>query len=114
MNRALLEQPFDPAQIRQRKGRNGVLDYVEGHTVIARLNAALDGAWSFEVTHHEVREDEVVVVETLVFSVPQNKLLWAGVTETTNPKNATQVIKDVVAATVREMEKQGLARRGSK
>jgi hypothetical protein len=46
--------------------------------------------------------------------VPQNKLLWAGVTETTNPKNATQVIKDVVAATVREMEKQGLARRGSK
>jgi hypothetical protein len=60
------------------------------------------------------REDEVVVIETLVFSVPQNKLLWAGVTETTNPKNATQVIKDVVAATVREMEKQGLARRGSK
>ena len=44
MNRALLERPFEPAQIRQRKGRNGVLDYVEGHTVIARLNEALDGA----------------------------------------------------------------------
>lgn len=29
MNRALLEKPFEPAQIRQRKGRNGVLDYVE-------------------------------------------------------------------------------------
>jgi hypothetical protein len=41
MNRALLEHPFDPAQIKQRKGRNGVLDYVEGHTVVARLNAAL-------------------------------------------------------------------------
>ena len=61
MNRALLERPFAPAQIRQRKGRNGMLDYVEGHSVIARLNEALDGAWSFEVTHHEVREDEVVV-----------------------------------------------------
>ena len=61
MNRALLEKPFAPAQIRQRKGRNGVLDYVEGYNVIARLNEALDGAWSFEITHHEVREDEVVV-----------------------------------------------------
>lgn len=30
MNRELLERPFDPAQIRQRKGRNGVLDCVEG------------------------------------------------------------------------------------
>jgi hypothetical protein len=26
MNRALLEQPFETAQIKQRKGRNGVLD----------------------------------------------------------------------------------------
>ena len=65
MNRALLERPFEPAQIRQRKGRNGMLDYVEGHSVIARLNEALDGAWSFEVTHHEVREDEVVVLGKL-------------------------------------------------
>src|SRR5438876_137945 len=65
MNRALLEKPFEAAQIRQRKGRNGVLDYVEGHNVVARLNEALDGAWSFEVTHHEVREDEVVVLGKL-------------------------------------------------
>ena len=65
MNRALLEKPFEPAQIRQRKGRNGVLDYVEGHSVIARLNAALDGAWSFEITHHEIREDEVLVIGRL-------------------------------------------------
>jgi hypothetical protein len=65
MNRALLERPFEPAQIRQRKGRNGVLDYVEGHTVIARLNEALDGTWSFEITHHEIREDEVLVIGKL-------------------------------------------------
>lgn len=44
MDRKLLEMPSDPAQIRQRKGRNGVLDYVEGHRVIARLNEALDAA----------------------------------------------------------------------
>ncbi len=38
MNRQLLEKPFEPGQIRQRKGRNGLLDYVEGHSVIHRLN----------------------------------------------------------------------------
>jgi hypothetical protein len=65
MNRALLEKPFEPAQIRQRRGRNGVLDYIEGWSVIQRLNDALDGAWSFEITHHEVRGDEVVVLGRL-------------------------------------------------
>ena len=65
MNRTLLEKPFEPAQIRQRKGRNGVLDYVEGHNVIHRLNESLEGAWSFEITHHEIREDEVLVLGRL-------------------------------------------------
>jgi len=65
MNRELLEKPFAPAQIRQRKGRNGLLDYVEGHSVIQRLNEALDGAWSFEIVHHEIREEEVLVIGRL-------------------------------------------------
>jgi hypothetical protein len=65
MNRELLERPFLPEQIRQRKGRNGVLDYVEGHSVIQRLNEALEGAWSFEIVHHEIREEEVVVIGRL-------------------------------------------------
>ena len=65
MNRALLEKPFEPGQIRQRKGRNGLLDYVEGHSVIHRLNEALEGAWSFEIVQHEIREEEVVVIGRL-------------------------------------------------
>lgn len=56
------------------------------------------------------REDTLAVIETLVFSVPADKLLWAGVTETTNPGDAASVIGDVVAATVKEMTKQGLLR----
>ena len=83
MNRDLLEHPFDPAQIKQRKGRNGVLDYVEGHTVVARLNAALDGAWSFEVVAHEVRDDEVLVL---------GKLTAAGITKM--QFGASQVTRD--------------------
>ncbi len=68
MNRELLEQPFDPAQIRQRQGHFGnLLDYVEGHAVIQRLNDALDGNWSFEVVEHGVIEEhgEVLVLGRL-------------------------------------------------
>jgi len=65
MNRELLEKPFTPEQIRQRKGRNGLLDYIEGHSVIQRLNEALEGAWSFEIVHHEIREEEVLVIGRL-------------------------------------------------
>ena len=58
--------------------------------------------------------DQVAVVETLVFSVPLNKLLWAAVTESTNPKDASRVIKELVTQTVKEMTKQGLIRKDAK
>ena len=48
MNRELLEKPFDPNQIKQREGNFGkTLDYIEGHSVIQRLNDAFDANWSF-------------------------------------------------------------------
>jgi hypothetical protein len=36
--------------------------------VIQRLNEALEAAWSFEVTHHEIRPDEVLVLGRLTAS----------------------------------------------
>jgi hypothetical protein len=55
-----------------------------------------------------VREDTVIVIETLIFSVPQNALLWAGVSKTTNPKNTGRLLEDLVEAALKEMRKQGL------
>lgn len=55
-----------------------------------------------------VREDTILVIETLIFGVADGKLLWAGVSETTNPKDAGKVIKDLVNAAVKEMTKEGL------
>ncbi|MSS72986.1 MAG: hypothetical protein EXS64_16060 [Candidatus Latescibacteria bacterium] len=62
INLDVLTRPFDPAQIRQREGRGGkMLDYLETHSVITRLNEAFAGAWSFEVLSHEVTETETIV-----------------------------------------------------
>lgn len=57
-----------------------------------------------------VRDDRIVSPETLVFSVPKNSLVWAGMSETENPKNAAAVVDEVVREAAKEMEKQGLAR----
>ena len=57
-----LSRPFDAGQIRQREGRGGMmLDYIEAHAVIARLNEAFGGAWSFEVADYKTMEGEIVV-----------------------------------------------------
>lgn len=57
------------------------------------------------------RIDRYVSLETLIFSVPKNTLLWAGVSETENPKEPAKVIEEVVREAVSEMRKQGLVKR---
>ena len=68
MNRELLEKPFGPEQIKQREGNFGkILDYIEGSSVIQRLNDSFDAKWSFEILEHKILDntDEVVVLGKL-------------------------------------------------
>ena len=46
----------------------------------------------------------------MIHSVPLNKLLWAGVSTTTNPKEAPKFIASLIDAALKEMKKQGLVR----
>jgi len=57
-----------------------------------------------------VQDETFVVVENTIYSVPRNALLWAAVSETRNPKNLQQFIQDLVKESVKELQKQGLAR----
>ena len=51
--------------------------------------------------------DTVITVESLIFSVPRNQLLWAAVSETRNPKTLQKFIEDLVKESVKELQKQG-------
>jgi hypothetical protein len=64
--------------------------------------------WTSVITLGASRPDTHLVVETLVYSLSRDALLWAGVSSTTNPKEAQAFIKDLVAAAVKEMKKQRL------
>jgi len=60
--REVLERPFPPDAIKTRPGAFGnTLSYIEGHTVIGRLNDAFQSNWSFEITSHQILEEEVLV-----------------------------------------------------
>jgi len=66
MNRELLERPFEKEQIKQRKGNFGdMIDYVETHAVIQRLNDSFEGQWSFEIVSQEHTGSEVIVLGKL-------------------------------------------------
>jgi len=56
----------------------------------------------------DVQTDIVVTVETFVFSLPQNKLVWSGTSETTNPKNAEKLVLQLAQDSARELQRLGL------
>lgn len=57
-----------------------------------------------------LRTDTIVNVETLVYDMKTDKLVWAGQSKTTNPSSVDAFIKELVAGAAAEMKKQGLIR----
>ena len=66
--------------------------------------------WNSVYVVGSVDRDTVITVESLIFSVSRNQLVWAAVSETTNPKTLQKFVQDLVKQSVKELEKQGLAK----
>jgi len=107
MNRELLEKPFDPSQIKQRKGSFGdVLDYIEGASVIQRLNEAFNGDWMFEVLDHHVYDDEVVVLGKLTAAqISKCQFGKSKITRATKDNSIISLGDDLKAAATDSLKK---------
>jgi len=55
--------------------------------------------------------ETTLTVETLFYRVSDAKLLWAAVSETTNPKDAGSFMKDLAKTVVKALEKEGLTKK---
>jgi len=66
--------------------------------------------WGNTFVFGSADRDTIVVVETTIYSVSQNRLLWAAVSESKNPGALHKVIEDIVKESVKELHKQGLAK----
>jgi hypothetical protein len=56
----------------------------------------------------EIRTDTIVIVETLVYSLAQNKLVWGGQSKTTNPASVERLIANTAKQVGEELARQGL------
>jgi hypothetical protein len=58
-----------------------------------------------------VKMDNVFMIETLIFDVKADKLLWAGLSLTKNPKRVDEFMKDLVSSAAQQLQKEGLVRK---
>ena len=70
-------------------------------------------SYGMELTYStgSVQTDSVVTLETLIYSLTQDKLLWAGTSRTSNPEGVQSLIAEVAEGVSSEVAKQGLVAR---
>ena len=66
--------------------------------------------WSATYVVNPGDPDQVYWVETLVYLVEEDRLVWAGVSETANPKDVRDFVKQLVDAAGKELRKAGLVK----
>jgi hypothetical protein len=67
-------------------------------------NYGWGGAWG----GYEVRTDTYVFIETLIYDLRQNKLVWAGQTKTMNPQDVEGFVGELAKAVSKELKASGL------
>jgi hypothetical protein len=60
------------------------------------------------VSPGDIRTNTIVTIETMVYSLRQNKLVWAGQSKTTNPSKVDKVVQDMAQKAANELQRQGL------
>ncbi len=55
---------------------------------------------------------KIYTIETIVFSITENKIIWSGLTKSTNPKGLQKMTDEVAHAVYRKMIKQGFISSG--
>ncbi|HTY61662.1 MAG TPA: hypothetical protein VMG30_05340 [Acidobacteriota bacterium] len=64
--------------------------------------------WSSVAIYETSWTDRVITLETLIYSIERDELLWAGRSETTNPKDITKFVQDLVKEAGKTLRKAGL------
>lgn len=64
--------------------------------------------WGAAYSPGYLRTDTIVHVETLVYDLKNDKMIWAGQSSTVNPSKAESMIRELVDEAGKEMRKEGL------
>jgi hypothetical protein len=110
----LNELGFDGALVMKVASVDAKVTYVPGNYWYASpysFGPYWGNAWGYPYDPGYVDVDKVVSVETQIFSLKTDKLIWAGRSETTNPKSAAKLANAVVDRVVNALHNDGLLAR---
>jgi hypothetical protein len=65
-------------------------------------------AWPLVTDIGYVHTERLFHMETQVYSMKDDKIVWAGISKTTDPKNARQLVEDVARTVAKDLKKQRL------
>lgn len=75
------------------------------------------GFWGGYLGHGfsgEIRTDTIVTIETLLYTLSGNKLVWGGQSRTTNPADLNRLIQDTAKQVTSELARLGLITKASR
>lgn len=105
----LQKQNFDAVLTMRLKEKNKTQTWVPGSTNMGY------GYWGYHGMYYGayydpgyMRDDVSYVVETTLFSLKDNELLWSGITSSVNPTSANEAINQVVKEVYYRMQKDDL------
>ncbi len=105
------QEGFDGAVILRPARVDTETTIVPGHGyAVPATHASMWGYWGtgydYGYDPGSVEQDQVVSVEANVYSVADDKLVWASRTKTYNPDDINKLVDEIVDQTVAEMKRQ--------
>jgi hypothetical protein len=67
-------------------------------------------AWPINATPGYIKFDQIVELETLFYSIKDDKLLWSGVSKVSNFRNVSELVDDIAKVIAKELDKKGITR----
>jgi hypothetical protein len=67
--------------------------------------------WSVAYTPGYEKSETILSIEILVYSIERDELMWAGMSETIDPKDVRKFVKELVDTAGKEMRKAGITRK---
>jgi hypothetical protein len=106
----LLEAGFDGAVVMRSTGKEERLrSSPELYTGYRYSSFSSFSGWGFGATYPvRLETDTIVMVETLVYRLSEDKILWGGVSRTFNPSRLDVLIEELCAAVWKELKAEGL------
>ena len=106
----LKSEGFDGALVMRLVDVEKELNYVPGSTYptyYGRYGGYYGYAYGAYGSPGYYQEDKVYTIETNIYSLKTDKLMWSGTTATTNPSNLNKTINEIADVIVEKMVSEG-------